>query len=218
MTSQVGSSSRLMAGGFFIALTLLLSFSLGNPASAAPMWDYVDIVVPSGQWATAADPVVGTFDITVNEGDCYMFWCDIGEFDPDTQDVNDAQMVFLLLDNASDQSDVAIIDLGDLFDEDITVNGDDQIFGGFFFDVYLENIEGNVNVFAQLSDTGTIGWKVAPTDGNRSVVVAAAALGANAVSAGSHDVVASVPEPGAALLFCAGFGVVGVATRKPRTH
>jgi hypothetical protein len=200
MLSVVSGSSRMMVGGFLVGLALLLSLSLGNPASAASMYDYVDIDRIQ-EFITADVPLTGTFDITIDDGDCYLWDCDTGGFDPDTMDINNATIAFLLLDTQLGQWDIAVIDLGD--SQEATV------------DVYLETIDANLHVFWQMSTNGTLHWELAAPEGNNGLFLDAGSLLANA-SAGST--VAHAPEPTAALLFCLGFGVIGTVTRKHRMH
>ena len=190
-----------------VGVALLLGFSLGNPASAASTYEFVDID-PVFQWATQGSPVSGTLDITTDDGDCFLAYCDTGGFDVGTDSVNDATLTFLLFDIQCGDDDIATIYLGDSSDpfQQAVVDGSDR----FLFVLYLENIEAQVEVRAQINATGTIGWQVAAADGNRALLVKAAAL-----QAGSEN---AIPEPSAALLFCLGFGVVGTATRKHQMH
>jgi hypothetical protein len=203
-----------MISGLLVGLALLLGLSLGNPASAGPFWDYVDVVVPTQHVATGDDPLEGTFNIMTPGTDCYLWACDAGGFDPITQDVGEAAIAFVFFDSDATQFDVALIDLGeDLF----VVDGSDQIFNGYFFDVYLELIQDEVGVLLQLSEDGWIDWTIQPAAGNPGIWLEVASLGANAASGGQPPAGAT-PEPTAALLFCVGFGVVGAATRKRRMH
>ncbi|MBW1689059.1 MAG: PEP-CTERM sorting domain-containing protein [Deltaproteobacteria bacterium] len=158
--------------------------------------------------ATEGSPVSGTLDITTDDGDCFLWYCDTGGFDPGTDTVNDATLTFLLFDIECGIDDIATINLGSSADpfQQATTDGSDR----FFFFFYLENIQAQVDVLAQINASGTIDWQVAAADGNRSLLVKAAAL-----RAGSEN---AIPEPSAALLFCLGFGVVGTATRKHRMH
>ena len=191
----------------FIGVALLLGFSLGNPASAASTYQYVD-VDPIFLAATTGNPVSGTLDITTNDGDCFLGYCDTGGFDVGTDSVDDAMLSFLLFDIECGIDDIATISLGNSSSpfQQATTDGSDR----FFFVLYLENIQAQVEVLAQINATGTIDWQVAAANGNRGLLVKAAAL-----QAGSEN---AIPEPSAALLFCLGFGVVGTATRKHRMH
>jgi hypothetical protein len=213
MSIRACASTPTLTRAFLVGAALLLGFSLGNPASAASVHDYID-VDPVFQLATPDNPVTGTLDITTNDGDCYLGYCDTGVFDPDTGHVSQATIGFLLFDVELGNDDVAIINLGDGSDpfQQDTVDGSDR----FFLVLYLEKIQAEVDVMAQINATGTIDWQVATAAGNDSVLVKAGVLMADeagVVIAGEN----AIPEPSAALLFCLGFGVVGTATRTRRT-
>jgi hypothetical protein len=202
-----------MTRAFLVGAALLLGFSLANPALAASMHDYID-VDPIFKLATPDNPVTGTFDITTNDGDCYLWHCDSGVFDPDTGHVSQATIGFLLFDIEFGNHDVAVVNLGDASDpfQQNTVDGSDR----FFIALFLEKIQAEVDVLAQINATGTIDWQVATAAGNNSLLVKAGVLMADeagVVIAGEN----AIPEPSAALLFCLGFGVVGTATRTRRT-
>jgi hypothetical protein len=221
MMSQIRGCSRRRVGGFLVGVTLLLGLSLGNRASAVSDWDYVDIVLPSDQWATDGSPVEGVFDITNAEGDCLAGSCDVGGFDPATQELDDAAMTFLFIDAESGQSASAIIDLSEFLDD--TLPGDGEIsaigssswfYDGLSFDFHLDGLQGTWNLFAQLSPMGTVDWQIRSLDGNHHWYLGGGSFGAKWKWRWGCG--PSIPEPSAALLFCVGFGVVGTATRKPR--
>jgi hypothetical protein len=220
MLDPARGSYGMMLRAFLVGVVLPLAFSLGNPASAAPTYDYVDID-PIYDWATQDTPLTGTFDITTGgiETDCFLWLCDAGGFDPDTQNVDSAVISFLFYDNDFDEYDVAIIDLGvdPLGTDPLNPLQDSITVEGHRFFLYLENIQAEMDVLVQLSNTGSIDWQVATAEGNDSLFVVASSLLASQGSA-SEGSVAHTPEPSAALLFCLGFGVVGTATRRRTNH
>ncbi len=209
--SWIRGSSGMLGWAFFAGVALLLSFSVGKPASAASTYDYIDID-PIFEVVTADAAYSGTFDITVDDGDCFLWHCDKAGFVPGTDTVEYAKVGFLIFDATREQHDVAIIDLGDPADpfQQAIVDESDR----FLFALYLEQIEVNVDVLGQLNADGTLDWKVSVADGNAALLLKSAVLLAN----GPGGQVGQVPEPTAALLFCLGFGVVGTAARKRRMH
>jgi hypothetical protein len=207
MLSWIRGFSGMMVRAFLVGVALLLSFALGNPASAVTTYDYVDID-PIFEIVTADNPVSGTFDITTNGGACSGWLCGTGGFVPGTDSAASALVSFLIFDPERGDHDVAIIDLGDPFLQEVPVDENDR----FFFVLYLENIEvSDGGVLDQINESGTLNWRVRVAEGNDSLLLAGAALAVE----GS---VAHAPEPTAALLFCLGFGVVGAATRRRRMH
>jgi hypothetical protein len=198
-----------------VGVALLFAFSLASPASAAPTYNYVDLD-PLNTWLTENNPTAdGVFDIVNVEGDCILWICDIGDFVVGTP-VSSAKVVFAFFDSNSGDRDIATVDLGSDPLQHAIVDEDDNLMSFFSVNVYLEQIDVAAQLLAQLSETGTLAWKIELAPGNEgSVYLKAGALIASADAAGAA---AHTPEPSAALLFCLGLSVVGTATRKHRMH
>ncbi len=216
MKARAGFGALTRTRAWLAGVTLLLGFAAGNQASAYTSYTYVD-VDPVNEYLSAGESVSGTFDI-VNPGSYCFFWiCDAGGFDPATQTATSARLGFLFfdLDYAPEEASI-------LLGPDVLMPLQEEGFAGSVFFVHLEKFNANLQVLAELSDTGQLDWTViAPSNGYHQHHWGHWGFGHRYgndffLKGAVLTVEAAIPEPSAALLFAVGFGVVGTATRRRR--
>jgi hypothetical protein len=191
--------------GLAAALTLALSLS-GSDARAAL---YLDIDSESlSQQVGAGQSVSGTFDIVSPGNDCILIVCDRGGFDPSSEQIGWAEVVFTF----QGLGDISYtIDLGSGL-QTLTDPADLSVFGihvelGALDDAALDDLDAD----------GQLVWSVS----NDVASAVGCWRGCGSFKLEFAKLVAlserPIPEPSAAALFGAGFLLVGRAVRgRPR--
>lgn len=197
---------------------VVLAALLAAPLASATAASFVDIDDES--FFRVLDPgetVSGTFDIVNPGDDCLFVLCDHGGFDPATQQLDQAVVAFTFLDYGDLELE---IDLGQ--GSQVLAQATDSWF------LHIEFEWLNADALGDLGDDGQLAWSVTNTE--TSVQTASASCYSSYCGDGSEHgddgfvlkfaklgaVTAPVPEPGSALLFAAGFGVVGGTIRRYR--
>lgn len=201
------------SAGLAACLTLFLS------SNASAMSTYVD-VQPVFEYMSGGDVVQGTFDIMDPGNDCVFVLCDRGGFDPSGSERITSAWIGFLFYSTDYATEEAWILLGPDPSDPLQTDGFDQQ----IYVLHLESMNANVEVVAALNATGQLDWTVYAPNGN---LAPTSGYHYDCCQDDENDFILKyaklkahgepIPEPTAALLYAAGFGVIGmVVRRRPR--
>jgi hypothetical protein len=203
--------TRISRRARFVALaSAALALVLAVPGPASALSDFWDIQ-PIFEWVDPGETVGDTFNIKTPGTDCILSLCDSGGFVPGTEPVVEAYVTFIF----DEWGDLTYrISLGEgvqLFEANTTS-----------FGLTFEFETVNDAAIFDLNQDGELAWSLTNLDvpltegsGGHQHYLGCGHYGGDSFKLKYAKLHATpIPEPGAALLFAVGFGVVGTAARK----